>query len=346
MAVKLGCSAVSCDYPDRTAAGDILQYATNAVAELGFTTVKIFLSPNYDGSSQMSTANYVGQNWDAAPYTNLVGLAGDSGFDTVFGDARFTTYFIDCWSFGLGIFDPWRVDLTTAQLAAEYTEWYNLGVFLLTNYAGKEFILQSGAESDWSLIGSFDPSSNVPPYRCERYGALMQVHQRAIEAARRDTPSTSKLTHLVEVNRVLDDFNLRTHRDILQFVNPDMVGWTIYEGLSADPTVFAANLRKGVHKIRRALGPNTRVAFSELGFPQDEVPFSSADVFALINAGISVADELGVTDLVWWQIFDNEEQSPGVPRGFGLYDRNGSSTSPGALNDAGITFQSLLLGPS
>jgi hypothetical protein len=268
----------------------------------------------------------------------------------VFNDSRFTRFFIDTWSFTNGIFDPWRQTVTTAQLAAEYTEWYNLAVFLLSTYSGKEFVLQSGAECDWSLIGSFNPANPVPPYRTQAYAAFLNVHQRAVEDARKNTLSTSTVIHAVEVNRVLDDYSERVHRNVLPLVNVDLISYTAYEAINfwgANQTDAENNIQLYLTKALRrlkAVKPGTRIYVGEYDWPQDEPGFTGIglNVAGLIDKVISICNAEGITDLVWWQIFDNEEQSPGVPRGFGLYNRNGSSTTPGALNAAGIKYQALL----
>lgn len=104
------------------------------------------------------------------------------------------------------------------------------------------------------------------------------------------------------------------------------------------------HLRKGIARLRKAAGPNVPIIISEFGFPQDESSFPGLglDIGAMIQQVLDTADDLGLEGAIWWQILDNEEQSPGVPRGFGLYDRNGSSTTVGALNAAGTKFQSIL----
>ncbi len=237
MAIRHACAVVACDYPIRTGTGDILQYAADAAGDLGFTALKLFLTPNYAGGPDPTKPDYPGQDWDTT-YNTLVNLAQDSGFATVFGDARFDRFFIDVWSFANGIFNPWVTDITTAQLASEYTEWYELAGHLLSTYAGKEFVLQSGAESDWALLADFNPALSVPPYRVERYAAFLNVHQRAIEDATRDNPSTATVRHAVEVNRVLDDYGTRMHRDVFPLIKADAISYTAYEAIN-DATGFA-----------------------------------------------------------------------------------------------------------
>ncbi len=347
--VRHACAAIACDYPNRTVAQDILQYSTDAAADLGFTALKVFLTPNYDGGPDPTKPDYPGQNWDGV-HTSLVGLAQDSGFVDVFSDVRINRFIIDVWSFTNGIFNPWLNDISTAQLQAEYDEWYDLAAHLLSTYAGKEFILQSGAESDWAILGDFDPQISVPPYRVERYAAFLNVHQRACEDATRATPSTSRIVHAVEVNRVLDDYGVRMHRDVFPLISVDAISYTAYEAintLDSDQATAEAildrQITKAIRRIQKAK-PGVRVYIGEYAWPQEESWFTGLglSMAGLIQQVIDTSNALGVTDLVYWQIFDNEEQSPGIPRGFSLYSRDANNTVPGALNAAGTYYQSIL----
>jgi hypothetical protein len=105
-------------------------------------------------------------------------------------------------------------------------------------------------------------------------------------------------------------------------------------------------MRKGVARIRAAVPAGTPVAITEYGFPQDQTSFTGLglDAAGLIQQVVDTSNSLGLEGLIWWQIFDNEEQSLGVPRGFCLYDRNGNSTDAGARNSAGDKYAEILGG--
>ncbi len=103
-------------------------------------------------------------------------------------------------------------------------------------------------------------------------------------------------------------------------------------------------LRKGFKRIQDAVAPGTPIAITEYGYPQEQSNFTGIglDVGRLIQKVVDVGTAIGLAGLIWWQILDNEEQSPGVPRGFCLYDRNGNSTTAGSLNAAGLKYDSIL----
>lgn len=103
-------------------------------------------------------------------------------------------------------------------------------------------------------------------------------------------------------------------------------------------------VRKGYLRLRAAAGPGVPIIISEAGWPQDEsfFPGLGLSIESMIQQLIDTSTDLGIEGLIWWQVFDNEEQSPGVPRGFSCYDRNGSSTTHGGLNGAGNYFASIL----
>lgn len=57
--------------------------------------------------------------------------------------------------------------------------------------------------------------------------------------------------------------------------------------------------------------------------------FNNLSVGPLIQKVIDVASTNNFTDAFYWQIYDNEELSPGVPRGYYLIDRTGSYSAAG-----------------
>ena len=101
---------------------------------------------------------------------------------------------------------------------------------------------------------------------------------------------------------------------------------------------------EGIARMRAAVPPGTPIAITEYGLPQDQSNFTGPglQIGPLIQKIIDTAQACGLVGVVWWQIFDNEEQSPGVPRGFHLYSRNGTSTTHGALSGAGTKYASIL----
>ncbi len=355
MTVRHGCADVAGKYPDRSGTQDFLTYTANLPTTVGagFNSIKVYLSPNYKGDLDAAKTDYPNQTWSGA-HADLTSLAGDTAFNTVF--SAYSRVFINTWTFANGINNPWVNNISTTQLANEYTEIYNLVVYLLTTYSGKEFVIQNW-EGSWELLGAFDPHAVIDPYRVGRMVAFLNARQRAVQDARAATPSTSTVYHAVEINRCLDDYGFRLHRDVLPKVNCDAISWSAYEAINtwgsgqADAEANIASLMtKGFNRVRAALqaypgAPFTkRFYIGEFGWPENDAGFISLglDVGALIQKAIDTANTLGVTDMIYWQICDNEENSPGVPRGYNIYTRNGSSTTVGALSGAGTKYAAIL----
>jgi hypothetical protein len=323
-------------------ANDFFSYGIatmKGVGTSGFTTAKTYLTSDY-------ATKYPNQAWGTAP-TTLTGLAQTAPYVALFSDTDFPRHILTTYSFANGIFTPVN-DVSPTQLANEYTEVYNLGVHLLSTYSDKTFILQN-AEADWELLGGVDPEQSVLPSRVRNFQAFIRVRQRAVRDARAATPSSSKVFLAVECNRMLDDKSERMHRSVLTQVKPDIVSLTIYESINTWGTqafteaTIESNLRRSAKFLQRHLG-NQLVMYGEFTWPQDETQFTfhSLDVASLIQKVIDMANTLGVIGVSWWQIFDNEEQSAGVPRGFGIYSRDGNAATPGPLTDAGTKFTTLV----
>jgi hypothetical protein len=317
----------------------MLTYGKDAIETLGFGTIKLYLTPGY-------ATDYPGQNFGSVP-TTLTTLAQTTPMAACLADAGFTRYLLTTYTFANGLNSPYN-DLTSTNLSNEYTEVYNLAVHLLSTYSNKHFILQN-AEGDWELLGGVVASAEVDPLRYTRFAAFQRVRLKAVRDAQAATASTSTVKLAIEMNRCLDDYGQRLWRDVLPLVHPDYVFLTVYESINTwgaqayTEAQIETRLTSTINRIRRVL-PNVPIVFSEFTWPQDEAQFTvhGMDVGDLIDKVIAVATSLGVAGCVWWQLFDNEEQSPGVPRGFGLYSRNGSSTTPGALTAAGTHLDGLV----
>lgn len=341
--VWLGCAHVAGKYPNRLAAQDFHSFGVAQIKGVGdgFRTIKTYITPDY-------ATSYPGQNFGSVP-VNCTQLAQTAPIVAMLSDDAFDRHVLTTYTFANGIFSP-VVAITPTQIANEYTEIYNLCVHLLSTYVGKQFILQN-AEGDWELLRGTDPDVFVAPQFARNYSAFIRARQRAVRDARDSTPSTSTIELAVECNRVLDDNHIGLVTSVYPEMAPDIINYTTYEATTlgllpdqaATEALIEANLTRVVTRMRRVL-PNTKIIFSEFAWPQDEPSFIGLglNVGQLIQKVIDVADSLGVAGCIWWQIFDNEIQSPGVPRGFSLYDRNGDSDQPGPINDAGVKFASLL----
>lgn len=317
--MRHGVAFVAGKYPNRSGPQDYFTYCADAAADIGADAVKAYATPTY-------TTVYPNQTWGAS-HTTLTGLVQDAAYAAMFSDARLTRFFLNTWTFANGINNKWINEWTNADDAAEYTEIYNMAVHLLSTYSGKEFVIQNW-EGDWALLGSFVFTDEVPPQRANRMACYMRARQRAIRDARAAVTSTSTIVCAFEVNRCLDKQGARVH-EFLDRVRPDAVSFSLYECINtygANQAECEANIERlmtrAAFNVRRVLGPQVRLYIGEYGWPEAEPGFSGLglNLGALIQKVIDTADALGFTDMVFWNLFDNEEQSPGVPRGYYVYD--------------------------
>lgn len=335
----IGCAHTNPKYPDRTAAADMATYGIDTITALGFRTAKIYITPNY-------ATDYPGQNFGAVP-VNATQLAQTAPMAAILGDVDLDRIVITTYTFANSVNSPFNT-LSPTNLSNEYTEIYNLVTHLRATYSNKTFILQN-AEGDWELLGNTIPSSEVDPIRSSRAAAFYRTRRQAVNDACAATSGSSPVYLAVEANRVLDDYGDRLHRDAMRLIKPDFVFFTIYESINTwgsqefTEGKIEEYLRRTAAKVRREIGDVPMVA-SEFNWPQDEAQFTvhSLDVPRLIDKVIAVTNDLGFKGCIWWQLFDNEEQSPGVPRGFGVYSRNGIATTPGPLTAAGVYLDTLV----
>jgi hypothetical protein len=229
-----GCAHSGGLYPDRSVEQDYFTYGAELVRDLGFPTLKFYLSAGFSGR------DYVNQAFPGTP-TTLVELAQETCIANILADVNIERYVISVFA----LQEPdmsWKQDpgMSPLNFQREYDEVYDLCVHLLTTYPGKEFILKNW-EGDWQLMGGAGQlSANVPPERLWQYRAYHGRRQQAVSDARRDVTSTAKISYAIECNRVLDDYGLRVHRDVLPYVTVDMVSLSIYEAINAVwPSTFA-----------------------------------------------------------------------------------------------------------
>lgn len=296
MALWHGCAMVHSRYPQRQVAQDIFQYSVDAIIGIGFSTTMSYANSGF-------AQDYDGQNFGGTP-TNFTQLLQSTPYAYLFGTA-IPRHAIQLWTFANGTqSDPPALQLTTTQLANEYTEIYNACVYLLTTYSNKEFIIKNW-EGDWQLLGDFDPLINIPSMRPERYAAFAATRQRAVRDARRDTPSTSVVKYAVELNRCLDDYGHRLHRDVLDLVKPDMVGWSAYEAINywyEGWTRVAPAIYFGSDEIRAMAINGQRVVVVGTG-GKASLSTNGAATFGPVDVGFSSSDINAVKWLAGLNVF-------------------------------------------
>lgn len=332
-------------YPDRSGTQDFLAYGAGLASGLGFTTLKLEWSSGY-------TTKYANSGL-AGGLTSLVALAQETAMAAVLSDAAFERFQINVFSLAQPIDNLWAKQWSDTVGDSMEAEFFDLCEHLLATYPTKEFVLTNW-EGDWQLLNAFDPDASVPFTRLLAYRDYQRRRQRAMNAAKAANPSsTCVLRYGVECNRVLDGSGLRLHSHVLRNVRPDCVALSSYEAIegwtqgiveqAALEADIETKLTEIVRRVREVL-PTTPIILSEYGWPSQASYFTplGLDIGALHAKVIAVATSLGIEGEIPWQLIDNEEESPGNPRGFNMYLRDGNSTTVGALSEAGVFYDSIL----
>jgi hypothetical protein len=308
-------------YPDRSGPGDFLTYSFGLTKGIGahMQAVKLWLSNAY------ATSDYIHQTFGGS-YTTLAQLAADTAFAAIWGDSQVNTYLLGTFTFTDGLTNQWLVNgCPPSYLAAVKQEIQDLCTYLLTNFSGKTFVIQNW-EGDWALMGNFVPTTFVSKDTCQSMAAWFRARRAGVDAARAAVPSsTSTVLMAVEVNRSFDPVR-RVVRDVLPYINPDLVSVSAYECIN--PAFAAANmtdakasidslLRAEVAAIRQ-VKPNTPIYIGEYGWPLTEQP-GFWDMGAAIQQVFDTCNALALnTWATWWNILDNSNPY----RGYGLYDQS------------------------
>lgn len=235
----------------------------------------------------------------------------------------FRFYFLWAYPFGTktraGEFSP-------EDQEREYREMYDLSCHLLLAYSGtgKNFYLGHW-EGDWHLRPHYDPKKPFPDGAGERFTRWLQVRQKAVDDAKRDTPHQQVgLWHYTEVNLVepfLKGGQCLTN-DILPRVDIDYVSYSSYDSLQHDIREgLFASLNHIESKLRPRAGiEGKRVFIGEYGFPTRR--YSPEVQNEKTIETMRAALEWGCPFALYWELYSNE-MIEGKLGGFWLIDDKG-----------------------
>lgn len=335
--LPVGVAHVAGKYTIPSGSGVQVVDGCNSIFNAGFRTLKCYLTSAYLTDYPLQTA------WSSVP-VNLSQLAATTQFATQFA-RNWEWIVLTCFTFANGTTNWWRVDCSAAKMAAEYTEMYNLAVYFLTTYNGqaKKFVFQNW-EGDWAFMDSTNPDTPVNEWLVHQYVAFLGTRQRAISDARKATQSDCTVLMAFEANRVLDarqsPHMRRICRDIAPRIQPDVISYSAYDSTIVQQgswgATYAAWLAATTPIFTKALQtlalmfPGVPIQIGEFGYPENEAPAGrNCGTMCTATFNIAALQPL-MKRFIFWQVFDNEEISPGVPRGFFTVRPNGTVSDSGA----------------
>lgn len=334
--MKVGVAHSAGKYTWPSGSGTQFGDGCSAIRNAGFRVLKVYCTKNYLTDYPLQTS------WSSTP-TSLKTLADTTQFVTELSK-DWSTIVMTCFTFANGATNWWRVNPSAAAFEAEYAEMRELAEYLLETYSGsgKTFVLQNW-EGDWAGMDSFEVETYVARPYIDRYAAFLGVRQRAIEDARKAVASDCRVLMAIEVNRV-NDTRVKPHlrrilRDISQRVTPDVVSYSAYDSTIVDQGSWGATLSgwqtatvpmltKCLQAIKQAW-PGVPIQIGEFGFPEGPELPPGRDVGAMIQTVYDVCLAQGVETLIYWQVFGNDELSPGVLRGLYTVKPDGTPSVAG-----------------
>jgi hypothetical protein len=324
---SFGVAHVAGSYPAVKEGESFLLAGAKASARIGARSLKIYMTPNFREKYRETWPDDV---------KDLVSLARTEAYSALF-DMPFDTFVITTYSFANGIDGNVRAGLNAEQLDAEYNEVRALAEHLMETYAGtgKTFVLQNW-EGDWTALGHTDETQDVEAEVAATMGRWLQTRQQAVSDARvAKAASGVNVLHAMEANLLLDEKHRRVVDSVLPNVCVDAVSYSSWESLfpaynetldeAATVKAIDSNLRRAVSRVRANMKKPGLVYLGEVGFAENEMPASKVSMLGGFMKGLTdTALDVGLSQAIYWQIFDNECAQKGEScRGFWLVRPDG-----------------------
>ncbi|MBD9110571.1 hypothetical protein, partial [Bacteroides nordii] len=216
-----------------------------------------------------------------------------------------------------------------------YKEIYDLACYLLRKYSGTGKVFYLGNwEGDWHLRWDYNRDKPANPRTVEGMTRWLNVRQKAIDDAKRDTPHNNiGMYHYVEVN--LSDLAVKGDtcvvNTILPQINPDYVSFSSYTATNPPMTEAAmdSTLTMHLNHIASKMKPKAgiqgkRLFIGEYGW--SESVYSQEEIDQRAKWVIKTAMKWGCPFILFWEMYNNELNDDGSNRGFWLIDQKGSKT--------------------
>ena len=252
--------------------------------------------------------------------SNVIKLHDKSDYDAILRDFDFRYVYLWLRTDTTN----WRDGLSATESELEYDAVYEETRRLLREYdgSGKTFYLGHW-EGDWYLIDNYDANQTLlDPDRVRGMIGWLNIRQQAIDDAKRDTPHDNVQVYgYTEANRTADIASgaQRLANTVLPYVNIDYLSYSAYDiqGLSAGQIKAYLDQMEGAMPPRDVPGP--RVFIGETGLPA-VLTENREDRHNAVNAAFfRKYFEAGVPQILYWQMYNNE-QADGKQQGYWLID--------------------------
>ena len=308
-----------------------------AIREMGSNLLKISMSPRY-----------FWENYDIPrnpQISSLKELAQEKSMAQVL-DMDFKYYQIWAYEFSQYTQEPegkkrdeYQIKfiggLDDAYASKSYQEVYDLACFLLRKYSGTGKVFYLGNwEGDWNLRWDYDRNKPADPRTVEGMTRWLNLRQKAIDDAKRDTPHEQvEMYHYVEVN--LSDLAVKGDtcliNTILPQTNPDYVSFSSYTATNPPATEAAMDSMLTAHlsHIASKMKPKPdiegqRLFIGEYGWSQSA--YTQEEIDHRAKWVMKTALRFGCPFVLFWEMYNNELNTDGSNRGFWLIDQQGKKT--------------------
>lgn len=280
----------------------MLVEAAHAILEMGSNTIKFALAPDKREPLKLH---------------NLTEIARDAPSIKTLLKLPFSDYLL--WAYPVSTesnrFQP-------DSLPSEYREIYDLTCYLLKacNGTGKTFYLGNW-EGDWHLTHT-DPHHVPTAQEVENMIAWVNIRQKAVDAAKRDTPHQHvQVYYYLEVNLVVDamEGKVRLTNSVLPHTPVDFVSYSAYDAINSSAAIdLVRSLDYIASKLPQKSGiRGKRVFIGEYGFPAQRYSpqEQNARSCRVMRAGLA----WGCPFVLYWELYNNELQD-GKQTGFWMID--------------------------
>ena len=289
------------------------------IQEMGSTILKFSMTRRYMEEDVYSLPRNDG-------IRSLVGLASKEPSVKAVLDMPFAYYHI--WVYPFAHDDnAWVDGLSEKERNEEYEEIHAFARYLRQAYrgTGKTFLLGHW-EGDWYLHPGYNPNEVPTPTKIQGMIAWLNVRQKAIDDAKRDTKSSDvNLYHYTEVNLVQKGMKggKCLVNDVLPHTAVDYVSYSSYDTINPHMGKVRKPLHDALDYIESKLPPKVgiqgkRVFIGEYGFSLERTKTpQKQDLYARdVCRG---ALEWGCPFVLYWEMYCNENPE-GKHRGFWLID--------------------------